>query len=492
MFEVIIIVFILLLYTATIIYVAFKYSKKIIPNKRTLNKFSVSFRYKEPPKRRIVEDTDCIPSKKRLCSISDPTTLLGCMNFATCNHYDVDTKYIDTTGEEFILPKNSTPDEGYAFPIENPDHKCNIYMGDIVIVSNDNKNSKFMLMCECKYPGYVDKTTVFGNCNNPLICNGRVDSLDKPLEQINCLCNEKATFSTHTPDGIPYCKEMTFAEAKEQLITCPEFDVGTLDIKVMDPTYQQNTCFTKSIDFCKQNIFDLTQIFDIGESKILNGGYYCANTFQGNSNKALMSFGIKANQSGSWSKNNYVADFSIQLTEYTFIAFQTNLDGGNIIIGVGKSDTEKFYKGLYKSILSNHQNMDTVGESTGKNLQAYSCTSKWPSYWCSQTTFHYVSNREKHGFLYKSAKAGPFGFTNYSKWNAFEHHYTSDLFQDNTDNVEKLGSFKINSDKFFSIPNDDFEEPFYPLYIGMNAAGQGIVVGQQENVYNFIKQLVTG
>src|SRR5699024_502163 len=128
------------------------------------------------------------------------------------------------------------------------------------------------------------------------------------------------------------------------------------------------------------------------------------------------------------------------------------LDGQNIIIGSGKPTANNFLGDKKQSILANHENMDIVvdARTLKSRLLAYGCDSSWPSYWCELTLFDSRYDYSRfNSLLYHIPKSGPFGFTNYTKWNLFEKMFNENIYQERKDEVDKYGSFTINNDQLY-------------------------------------------
>lgn len=203
----------------------------------TLPKFSMNLAFTVDPmtsSKQLISDSiisnvigegnehDCNATSLHKCDITDARTLFGCRELMVkCQHFDVDTPYIDNTGNNdetgqqkppIIIPRNDAPNEGYALAIRVLADSCNPYHGDLVLTSLNPTSKEYMMVCSCKNPGYIGNEHLLGNCTTLYVCNGHVDNINRPLNQIECAC--KATEnSVRYDDGVPVCKEMTVLEA---------------------------------------------------------------------------------------------------------------------------------------------------------------------------------------------------------------------------------------------------------------------------------------
>lgn len=185
-----------------------QFSEKIESNKNAileLERFSFKI-YFDPPKSTIdiTNPYTCTPQDLKICELSNQSSCIGCKNLiTTCIHFDVDTKYIDFDGAELTIPANTTEDEGYCLVQNNPSQTCNPYHGDLVLVQLEPDSTESMLFCECKNPGYIGKLELNGACDTVFICDGNIDDINKPLAEINCICNEQSTNSNE--NNVPVC-----------------------------------------------------------------------------------------------------------------------------------------------------------------------------------------------------------------------------------------------------------------------------------------------
>lgn len=162
----------------------------------------------------IENQYDCNAKNLKLCDINDPTTLFGCKELIVkCHHFEKDTEFINNN-ESTIIPKNKSPTEGYALAITTISESCNPYHGDLTLVTANAESNEYMLICTCKNPGYIGNDDLLGNCTTVYICNGQIDDIDKPLKNINCICDSRQK-NVRYDDGLPVCKNLTVREANE-------------------------------------------------------------------------------------------------------------------------------------------------------------------------------------------------------------------------------------------------------------------------------------
>lgn len=172
--------------------------------------FTTDYRFEEPPDTINLENEhDCMGELK--CSISDAFSCSGCKSLlSSCVHLDVDTKVLLYDGSEIILSKNETEDEGYCLQIKKVNDSCSP-QGDLVFVSSGPDSYNYQLICLCKNPGLIGNETINGDCTTVYMCNGQIDNINKPLNEINCICPDNQ-INTKNTDGYSFCKEKIFTE----------------------------------------------------------------------------------------------------------------------------------------------------------------------------------------------------------------------------------------------------------------------------------------
>nr|WOZ57614.1 PIF-1 [Menippe mercenaria nudivirus] len=167
--------------------------------------FAYDIYFKPPTDKIVIENPyNCTPMDLRPCKLDDGLSCIGCKSLiARCINFTKDTTYIDHNGVETIIPANTSPNDGYCLTQTNPTQLCNPYHGDLVLVQTAPDALESMLYCDCKQPGLVGKSDILGSCDEPFICDGKVDDVNQPLEDIECQC-ENDMIST-TSNNIPTC-----------------------------------------------------------------------------------------------------------------------------------------------------------------------------------------------------------------------------------------------------------------------------------------------
>lgn len=188
--------------------------------KRDLPTFSVNVKFKQHDNKLNVDNKyDCNAKSLKLCDMNDATTLFGCKELTVrCHHFDKDSKFVENN-KTTIIPKNKTPNEGYALAISSIAESCNPYHGDLVLVAKEKTSTDYMLVCWCKYPGYIGNDNLLGNCTQVYICNGKIDDINKPLNDINCVCplteiSVKYSINENSLK-LPVCKPLLVHEANK-------------------------------------------------------------------------------------------------------------------------------------------------------------------------------------------------------------------------------------------------------------------------------------
>ncbi|UVX94894.1 PIF-1 [Callinectes sapidus nudivirus] len=170
-----------------------------------LYKFAYDIHFNPPPSVIDINNPyECTPTNLRKCNVNDPFSCAGCKSLiSTCTNISSDLKYIDINGVETIIPKNDTEDEGYCLTRKNANQKCNPFHGDLVLVQTDPDSVESMLYCQCKNPGYIGSTQIDGACNEVFVCNGKIDDINKPLDEIQCDCDNGLV--PNNVNSIPTC-----------------------------------------------------------------------------------------------------------------------------------------------------------------------------------------------------------------------------------------------------------------------------------------------
>lgn len=206
---------------------------------------------------------DCNAKSLRKCDISDPTTLFGCRELtARCHHFDRDVTLRDEAGVESVIPKNSSANEGYAMAITDLAKACNPYHGDFVLVTQDSDNDEYMLICSCKNPGYIGNEHLLDNCESVFICDGKVDDVNQPLDQLNCICpiNEH---SVRYETGLSACKPLLVHEANKKYPNgwtnlVPFIHSRQLPLRAFNATVRDNLKVDSLLDPCRSSLNDMS------------------------------------------------------------------------------------------------------------------------------------------------------------------------------------------------------------------------------------------
>lgn len=262
-------VLITLLLVAACVFVA---EKRIVPLRyrdATIPEFSVPFSAARHAAPTMVVDTvdgddayDCNAKSLRVCRLDDVTTLMGCRELtARCYHFDRDTEFHER-GDVTVIPRNASPAEGYALAIGTMAETCNPFHGDPVLISGALESTGYVLGCLCKNPGYVGSENVLDPCTTVHICGGRVDSVDKPLSEINCVCDATET-SVRYEDGLPSCRPLTVDEANRKFDdwshVVPWSSDRLIDKRVFNATVRDNMKTGRLLDPCANALTDAAQ-----------------------------------------------------------------------------------------------------------------------------------------------------------------------------------------------------------------------------------------
>lgn len=224
-----------------------------------LAKFSYDIYFNSPPDTIIIENGDpCTPEVLKVCDIRDQTSCNGCRSLlARCLHIEYESKYINYEGVELIIPPNANSNEGYCFTQSNPSQLCNPYHGDLVLVQEYPNTPDVMLICECKNPGYIGKTTLLGACDEVFVCDGKITNLNVPFEEVTCLC--KKEFYPEKINDTPVCIER---QVKNYTYTEADFISAGIEVAPIK-------CFTSSI----RNNINATHLKDPCKYCLLTGVY---------------------------------------------------------------------------------------------------------------------------------------------------------------------------------------------------------------------------
>lgn len=238
-------------------------SKSILQNEPKLHKFSTNFSFDEyPSDLNIHNKFDCDVKDLKTCIVGDFTTLYGCRQLAVrCIHFNSDTE-CHVKGEKFVIPKNKSISEGYALPIIHLADECNPFHGDFILIASNNKATEYMLICQCKHPGFIGNDHVLGNCSGVRVCKGKIDNINKPLREINCLCNDNETSNRNQNDEVPVCRELSISEANQKYTDWTTKVVWensrTIAKSIFNKTIADNLNVTKLLNPCSNSLIDMS------------------------------------------------------------------------------------------------------------------------------------------------------------------------------------------------------------------------------------------
>lgn len=165
----------------------------------------------------ISNEYPCTPEQPRTCDTTNQFSCIGCQSLlARCIHLEKPTTYIDASNNTIILPPNSTPTEGYCLTISDTNLNlfCNPFHGELALIQLTPTSPEVMFFCNCLNPGLIGNTNILGTCTTPFICDGQIDDINQPLENIKCICSN-SQISTRN-NNIPVCRTITVGEAIDQ------------------------------------------------------------------------------------------------------------------------------------------------------------------------------------------------------------------------------------------------------------------------------------
>jgi hypothetical protein len=224
---------------------------------KNIPKFSSDIVFNDTPSEvDISNQFDCNVMSLRECQLDDPTSVMGCKEFtARCHNFAVDTK-MEYGGKEYLIPANKDSNTGYALVLDTITEDCNPYHGDLVLVTSDPSRNAYTLLCECKQPGFIGNDTILGNCSTIRICNGKIDNLNQPFEDIQCIC-DKTKYSNKMTNGAPVCTTLTVAKANQLYADWTDllsFDGNTIAKNAFSIDIAGNLNISKMLDPCSTDI----------------------------------------------------------------------------------------------------------------------------------------------------------------------------------------------------------------------------------------------
>lgn len=260
----VVVVLVTLMLVVVCVFVAEKRMKPLRYRDESVPEFSSPLRFHETTTTTSVDVSgrhDCNAKSLHKCLTDDVTTLMGCKELsARCHHFDRDTEFHEG-GVVSVLAKNTAQNEGYALAIKTVSASCNPFHGDPVLVSSSAESGDYVLGCLCKNPGYVGSEHVLDTCTTVHVCGGRVDDIDRPLAEINCLCDVTESRVRYA-DGRPSCRPLTVLEANAKYEDwshiVPWSSDRLIDKRVYGATFRDNLKTSRLLDPCSNALTDAT------------------------------------------------------------------------------------------------------------------------------------------------------------------------------------------------------------------------------------------
>lgn len=414
---------------------------------------------------------DCSATSLHKCDIDDARTLFGCKELmVTCTHFEKDTPYIDKVNDKtIIIPKNQSPTEGYALAIRVLADSCNPYHGDLVLVALSTTSNEYMMICACKNPGYIGNTTVLGNCTSVFICDGKLVDIDKPLDQVECVCAQSDK-NVRYDDGVPVCKPMSVTDANEKypddwshivpwnsdrVTNTSNFNktiIGNLRTKLLlDPCRSSIDNTTIEIPNGKRN--ELTN-----ECNFLDYGYPIqANLFDDSMWTALLPPPAKRPDGGTYPpyKRTFI-DGALITGIYDILRFSDRINAVDRLYGIrvaSMPDDSPITKEKAGRVVI----VPPAGISLGKNqvlhitalektFMAPACIDYWPTYSC-HFTYHYGYDYDGLSVAKNEPLHGGFWW-NYDDWISAESMVETAIDKD-----RHADGFAFTANAFELMPN---------------------------------------
>lgn len=312
---------------------------KIVPitmKEKQIPKFSVDATFDPYPRTINIENKfNCNATSLHKCDVNDATTLFGCKELLVkCHHFEKDVQYLSNK-KLTTIPKNATETEGYALPITVASEACNPYHGDLTLVATDVDSSEYMLICICKTPGYIGNDDILGACDKVRLCNGKVNDLNRPLEEIECVC-DKYQISKRYDDGLPVCRTLTIQEANSVHSDWSHLvhwrNNRLLSTDAFAKTIQSNLNTSKLLDPCRNDILELSEIVGGSYSSIMKS---CRFQNHGIPITTNLLDGPADSINGSSSNRKLIAvDGAVDTVRYHYLRFSDNIDKKRSIAAV--------------------------------------------------------------------------------------------------------------------------------------------------------------
>ena len=262
----------------------------------------------------------CTGTEPRICNLTDGFSCIGCQSlFARCVEITDDISFFRPDGTKTTLPRTD-PGYGYCLTIDDElNVVCNVFHGDLAIIQLSPDAPESMFFCNCRAPGLIGNESILGACDTVFMCNGNIDKLNQPLDDINCVC-DKSQLSVRRGD-IPSCRTKTVDEASRD---------GTLSSLNLAPRIQMSLPATR-------DNFNTTIVDNINIDMMLSPCGFCPVTGARIPNHTLGNV-----PSSTFCTITYDAAFKSSRNEYFGIPYRRNRfnrllrgDGGpDCVLGV--------------------------------------------------------------------------------------------------------------------------------------------------------------
>ena len=327
----------------------------------------------------------CTPLDRHLCQMDDQTSCFGCQNLISrCTHFAQATKYVDLQGNEYEIPANSNPNEGYCLLTERVSESCNSFHGDLVLVQTSVDSTESAFICNCKNPGYIGKTSITGNCTDVFICNGNIKTLDVPFDQIECSCGIGET--SKMENDIPVCiTDTVLNHDYNNSVIFSSLD--SLEASYFNSTFSGNTNTPYFRNPCMYCLITGEPV----DGRIIESddGYQCQST-------SYDAIPVRSNSLGRILRGVRGPDAMIKMTVTAFRIYgyfsNTNFSNGGIIVDGRNGDNARLFPqfGLdptRKYEISTWQHdislMGSFSPSIITRINTIGiCSGSWPTYQC--------------------------------------------------------------------------------------------------------------
>lgn len=336
----------------------------------------------------ITNPYSCTPTELRTCDINDALSCEGCQNLiASCEHFDKDTKYVDSDKNTWMIPANKDSNEGYCLVITDVNRRCNPYHGDLVLVQRTPNNIESLMICECKRPGFIGKDNIAGDCTLVQICGGKIKDINKQFEELECECPDGFTSTRMEADdeeSVPVCR-ITKIEDQDDWSRL-NFDGAIIDKKVYDPDIRGNFKGDQLLDPCKRcALTGLPVNGEIIETE--QNQWQCRGL-----DSSCIPIRLDQNTRILDGAQGPDAMIGIKWQQLIIYGFIDDPEYKNIVVLFGPKGNEDYYKLLkldinerYAIDLTKHQvkfpgsffrEMEITAVPNGE------CTGNWPTYYC--------------------------------------------------------------------------------------------------------------